>query len=68
MTAPLSVAWFFVRVPKGRIAVPVSAIAIVFISAVPISQTASTAGFEESELKFKRHVVSVQPVLEKLQA
>jgi succinate dehydrogenase / fumarate reductase cytochrome b subunit len=26
------------------------------------------AGFEESELKFKRHVVSVQPVLEKLQA
>ena len=26
------------------------------------------AGFEESELKFKRHVVSVEPVLEKLQA
>jgi len=26
------------------------------------------AGFEEAELKFKRHVVSVQPVLEKLEA
>ena len=26
------------------------------------------AGFQESELKFKRHVVSVGPVLEKLQA
>ena len=26
------------------------------------------AGLEESELKFKRHIVSVQPVLEKLQA
>jgi heterodisulfide reductase subunit B len=26
------------------------------------------AGLEESELKFKRHVVSVGPVLEKLQA
>ena len=25
------------------------------------------AGLEESELKFKRHVVSVQPVLEKLE-
>jgi heterodisulfide reductase subunit B len=25
------------------------------------------AGFEEAELKFKRHVVSVQPILEKLQ-
>jgi succinate dehydrogenase / fumarate reductase cytochrome b subunit len=26
------------------------------------------AGFEESELKFKRHIVSVKPVLEKLEA
>ncbi|MFL6005684.1 MAG: heterodisulfide reductase-related iron-sulfur binding cluster, partial [Gaiellaceae bacterium] len=26
------------------------------------------AGFEESELRFKRHVVSVEPVLDKLQA
>jgi succinate dehydrogenase / fumarate reductase cytochrome b subunit len=26
------------------------------------------AGLEESELRFKRHVVSVEPVLEKLQA
>jgi heterodisulfide reductase subunit B len=25
------------------------------------------AGLEESELKFKRHVVSVQPVLERLE-
>ena len=25
------------------------------------------AGVEEAELKFKRHVVSVQPVIEKLQ-
>jgi heterodisulfide reductase subunit B len=24
------------------------------------------AGFEESELRFKRHVVSVEPVVEKL--
>jgi heterodisulfide reductase subunit B len=26
------------------------------------------AGLEDSELKFKRHVVSMQPVLEKLEA
>jgi hypothetical protein len=26
------------------------------------------AGFQESELRFRRHVVSVEPVLEKLQA
>jgi succinate dehydrogenase / fumarate reductase cytochrome b subunit len=26
------------------------------------------AGFEESELKFKRHVVSVEPVLAKLES